>query len=208
MALFKDRVRKSASIYNKMADELITALDGGPDDLKKLLIPNDAVHIKHVPDRSGCGGVTVGRVTEKRLCRCLFFNNSDLCLYPECLLKDKFLLEAGKYKVTDYEVPAYYSSPGIGEIDLIISDGEKQYATEVKPKKGNRETILRMISEILTYTVGYDGYENAIAFFEGSPQHTEYEHIGEKIKEIIEKADIKVFEFAGSNGKYKILRIR
>ena len=207
MKLFKDRVRKTAKIYNEIADELKKALDGGPEELKKLLIPDGAKHREHNADRSGCSGVKSGRVTEKRICRCMFYNNSGSCS-SHCPLKDKFLLEAGRYKVTDYEVPAYYSSKDIGEIDLIISDGKKQYATEVKPKKGNSETLLRMISEILTYTVGYNGYENAIAFFEGSPQQTEYENIGAKTEEIIEKADIKVFMFVESNGKYKILRIR
>lgn len=40
--------------------------------------------------------------------------------------------------------------PGIGEIDLIITDGKMQYDTELKPYKGNDETLLRMIAEIIS----------------------------------------------------------
>lgn len=70
----------------------------------------------------------------------------------------------GDYFIADYEVPAFYYGDGIGEIDMVISDGKTQYATEVKPFKGNKETLLRMIAEIMTYTIGYPvgKYERAI----------------------------------------------
>ena len=40
-----------------------------------------------------------------------------------------------------------------------MSDGVDCYATEVKPYKNNKETLLRMIAEIMTYT---DGYTEAV----------------------------------------------
>ena len=107
----------------------------------------------------------------------------------------------------DYEVPAYFYGKGIGEIDLIISDGKTQYATELKPYQGNEETLLRMIAEIMTYTIGFPSgkYAKAIAFFEGTKQAAEFEETIPEIRELLTKADITVFCFEKAGGKtYRI----
>ena len=65
-------------------------------------------------------------------------------------------------------MPAAFCGRSIGEIDLVLKQGDILYATEVKPYKGNKETLLRMVAEILTYTAGdtQNTYQKAIAFFE------------------------------------------
>lgn len=207
--LFKDRINKSNC--KEMAKELITAVDAGDDAVHRLLfgltdIDEYSNHGSYKKEEmhNHCTKLAGSRFTEKRLCRCLYYKNNT---YPTscetCDYKDRFDV-IGDYQIIDYEVPAFYYGDGIGEIDLMISDGENAFATEVKPYKNNNETLLRMIAEIMTYTSGYpDGtYKKAIAYFEknytdGSftAQQKEFEKKKPEISELIEKADITVFRF-------------
>lgn len=214
--LFKDKITKTE--YTVLAKELLNAIDMGEDDLKKILIgcENPELYSSHgtyqEAGHNRCGGLKGSRFTEKRFCKCLYYRNGkyhnpDEC--RECNFADRFDI-TGNYRITDYEVPAYFYGKGIGEIDLIICDGKTQYATELKPYKGNEETLLRMIAEIMTYTIGFPTgkYVKAIAFFEKTKQDAEFEKAAHEIKELLTKANITVFRFEKIDEKaYKICRL-
>ena len=121
------------------------------------------------------------------------------CDYP-CIYKNFYKIVDSKYSICDYEDPPFYEGDGIGEVDLVLTDGKKYYATEVKPHhkdgvKDNNETLLRMIAEILTYTYDNPKYEKAIAFFNNTNQEREYNALEENslLKQIIKEASIHVF---------------
>ena len=214
--LFKDKITKKE--YTVLAKELLNAIEMGEDALKKVLIgcENPELYSSHGTYQEGghnrCSRLKGNRITEKRFCKCLYYRNGkyhnpEEC--RECDFKDRFNI-IGNYRITDYEVPAYFYGKGIGEIDLIISDGKTQYATELKPYEGNEETLLRMIAEIMTYTSGYpEGkYVKAIAFFQGTKQNDEFEKAAPEIKELLAKANITVFRFEKTGEKaYKICRL-
>lgn len=214
--LFKDKITRKE--YAVLAKELLNAIDRGEDDLKKVLIgcENPELYSSHGTYQEGghnrCGGLKGSRFTEKRFCKCLYYRNGKYHNPEECRkcdFVDRFDV-TGNYQITDYEVPAYFYGKGIGEIDLIISDGKTQYATELKPYKGNEESLLRMIAEIMTYTIGYPAgkYAKAISFFEGTKQNAEFEKAIPEIKELLAKADITVFHFEKTGEKaYKICRL-
>lgn len=219
--LFKDRITKTSR--KEMARELITAIDTGNDAVHKLLFGSTAIdkYCNHGTYKkemhNHCSKLRGESFTEKRLCRCLYYKNSNHETECEaCGYREQFQV-TGDYQIIDYEVPAFYYGAGIGKIDLVISDGVYNYATEVKPYKNNKETLLRMIAEIMTYTDGYkDGvYKKAIAFFESNcddgsitSQQKEYEEKEIEISELIKKADITVFRFelVGEN-KFRICRL-
>lgn len=208
---FKDRIRKAYS--EEQAEQILQVLDNGKK-LRDLLLgaakcwPYAGDYV--VGNHTECKGTTTDMPTEKRICRCLYYFNSDhakrcdICKYRQgrCRIE-------GDYRIKDYEVPAYYDGEGIGEIDLLIEGPEGIYATEVKPPQGNSECILRMITEILTYTLDSDkGYRKAIAFFENTPQSEEYRALAPKVKELLIRADIAVFQFVKSGDAYTIQKLR
>lgn len=217
--LFKDRINKTDMAV--LAKELISAIEAGENTLLLLLLgtTEPELYSEHgsygkekQKQHNHCGGLRKEAFTEKRLCKCLYYRNGayhnpDEC--SKCDFQDRFDI-VGDYRISDYEVPAHYYGKGIGEIDLIISDGKKLYATEVKPYKGNDETLLRMVAEIMTYTIGYPvgEYEKAIAFFEGTKQAGEFEDMTPEIAELLQKAEITVFCFKEEEGKkYRICRL-
>lgn len=220
--LFKEQITKAH--YSSLILKLYVALDEGQDAVKKLLFGNTKLetykeHGKYIEGQhTHCAGLTGTAYTEKRLCKCLYYLNSSHSKKCEnCQFANRYQI-SGNYHIEDYEVPAYYYGDGIGEIDLVITDGIDHYATEVKPAKdefdpadkGNQETLLRMIAEILTYTYGYPvgKYKLAIAFFEGTVQEAEYLHLPYEMKELIKKAQITVFRFEKDGKKaYKICKL-
>lgn len=214
--LFKESIRKTKNIYLERATVLSKAIDSGENELKDLLFvgesPRQYWGKYEVGRHNKCKGFETNTFREKRLCKCMYYRNSQYAKQAPCSIcaySDGYKVTS-EYKITDYEVPGYYHGDGIGEIDLIISDGITSYATEIKPFKGNRETILRMIAEILTYTIGYpqDKYKKAIGFFEGSPQYFEYNNIYPEIKDLLVKADISVFMFKEIQDKeYEICKL-
>ena len=219
--LSKDRITKSSR--KEMTKELITAINTGNEAVHKLLFGSTDIdeYSNHGKYKKGmheyCSKLSGDSFTEKRLCRCMYYKNSNHETECElCGYRERFKV-TGDYQIIDYEVPAFYYGDGIGEIDLVISDGVDCYATEVKPYKNNKETLLRMIAEIMTYTDGYtEGvYKKAIAFFEkncddGSftSQQREYDEKELETSELIKKADITVFRFeiAGEN-EFRICRL-
>ncbi len=198
--LFKEQITKGNE--RMKAAELCAAIDAGEEALLQLLFnttaPEKYQGIYHKDLHNRCSGTNTNRFTEKRLCRCLYYGNSGHEKDCEnCGYKANKKAIAGEYRITDYEVPAFYDGPGIGEIDLILERDGQKYAVEVKPPKGNYETLLRMIAEIMTYTMGYPAgeYQKAIGFFEGTDQEKEYQVISPEVRALIEKANITVFHF-------------
>ena len=213
--LFKKCITKSD--YPTLIDELYTAIDAGQNALKVLLLGSSSpdLYAAHGTYSEGqhnhCDGLKGDSFTEKRLCKCLYYRNSPYKKKCETceFTTDQYNL-MGNYKIKDYEIPAFYYGDEIGEIDLVICGENITYATEVKPYKGNSETLLRMVAEIMTYTLGYpEGkYEKAIAFFEGSEQDKEYESISPKLQFLMAKANITVFRFEKCGNKaYKICKL-
>lgn len=150
ISLFKDRITKSSR--KEMARELITAIDTGSNAVHKLLFGSTDIdeYSNHGNYKKGmhdyCSKLSGDSFTEKRLCRCMYYKNSNHGTECEaCGYRDRFKV-IGDYQIIDYEVPAFYYGDGIGEIDLVISDGADYYATEVKPYKNNKETLLSKLA--------------------------------------------------------------
>lgn len=221
LQLFKEWI--TLTDYDVLIKELSTAIDGGASTLTKLLCGTETpdLYSNHGTYQPGqhnhCAGLNSERYTEKRMCICMYYLSST---HPKrcdkCAFRDRFEI-VGDYQITDYEVPAYYYGDGIGEIDLIISGDDVRYATEVKPYKGNNETLLRMIAEIMTYTEGYPAgtYKKAIAFFEKNrddgtktAQQKEYEATDLALFALLKKAAITVFRFEEVSEKaYQICKL-
>lgn len=207
--MFKDIVDENIGLQKTRIEELIKCLEDD-DKLKELLFgKKDLEHIEHPGKRrNSCDKNEEAKLPsaieyEKRIVKCLFYKNrenvSKHC--EDCEYKNMHNLE-GNYFIYDYEVPSFYKCEKVGAIDLIISDGNIEYATEIKPykkikAKDNSETILRMVAEILTYTYGFPKgkYKPAIAFFENTPQEIEWITRDELLNKLIEKANISVFLF-------------
>lgn len=234
LTLFKDHRMINRPIdsieYTNLVKELYDAVNKGPQELKQLLygtqtLDEYSAHGKfELGDHDNCDGFQPNkndetRFTEKRLCKCMYYLNgkysepNETC--SKCTFSDRFKI-IGDYKIIEYEVPAFYYGTGIGEIDLMLQCGDDIYAAEVKPYKKNEETLLRMIAEIMTYTMGNDkGYKKAIAFFEKNretgektAQQKEYEMHNQKLFDLIKLADITVFQFKEvSEMEYKICRL-
>lgn len=221
LRLFKENITRTHN--SELIKELSDAIDGGTIALTKLLFGESAPdlytnHGTYSPGKHNhCAGLSNERYTEKRLCKCMYYLN---CTHSKncdtCLFRNRFGL-IGDYRLTDYEVPAFYYGDGIGEIDLIISDDSTDYAVEIKPYKGNNETLLRMITEIMTCTEGYPTgkYKKAIAFFEKNrdsgektPQQKEYEAADTALFALLKKADITIFRFEEAGEKaYRICKL-
>ena len=132
--------------------------------------------------------------TERRFCKCLYYTNTSNNVKTECancVLRDRqadgyHTQLAGNFKVIYYEFVPTDKGNGVGNVDLILADDNFAYLTEVKPKEGNSETLLRMFLEIETYsrvTALGNQYKNvvkdkplrkAILFFKDSPQYKDY----------------------------------
>lgn len=205
--MFKDQIEQNISenMKNEKTKKLIKAIE--TDTLEEFLFGStNLVHKEHDPDRTTCKEnkeKESANEDEERIIKCLFYKNQENvekhC--ENCPYKDMYNLE-GRYTICDYQVPPYYDGKGIGKIDLIISDGSIEYATEIKAHrkektKTNKESLLRMIAEILTYTYGFpkEKYKPSIAFFENTPQEIEWLTKEELLIKLIEKANISVFMF-------------
>ena len=112
---------------------------------------------------------------EKSICRCMFYydENKQKCK-ESCKFKRKWHhLDSDGIQINDYETPMEFKIDGIGNIDLLIKYKDEEYGVEVKPPEGNEETISRMISEAMTYTIDFP-YKPAIAVF-GPSSYGNYE---------------------------------
>ncbi len=223
--LFKDRVAEES--YASLLEHLRG--DCAKCELELLgVIDPPAFHGK--PERDACSGLgpehSPSDGKEKRVCKCLYYYSKDPrnCeRHPECdyLVRGRRcrVHEDSAYSVVDYEIPPYDKDkvPGVGNVDLILEDRDGIfYATEVKPPEGNPESLLRMIAEIVTYTLcdfQYKGKETrrAIAFFADSDQAREYDRDknDKNLKALLEEMDISVFCFQKTEGEkaYKICKL-
>lgn len=162
--------------------------------LRNLLINKLESKGEHTPNHNGCTGcLDSGRLTEKRLCRCMYYFNAGKDKACDVCKIEKKWKNIGSITVTEYEYPTKYVLDKVGGIDLIF---DNTYAVEVKPQNSS-ETLVRMFAEILTYTTDYD-YKPAICFFEGSKQMKDYETLmAEKNEDLSYLCKyIKVFYFA------------
>lgn len=215
--LFKDRLHKSET--EDQAQQLIDAVSKGLADTKRLLFntPNpEEYRGKYILcNHRKCNGFHDDKdpncTDEQRICKCLYYkasNHSKAC--SDCSYCNYPQVE-GRYKIVDYEVPSKYKAKGIKvkNIDLVISDNINLYAAEAKPpREASPESILRMISEIITYTIDDSRYKKAIIFFENSPQDKEYKTLHPKVKELILLADITVFRILKNNrGNFEICKL-
>ena len=100
----------------------------------------------------------------------------------------------------------------VGGIDWIIYDGEYKLATEIKPPDSS-ETLVRMVSEILTYNIGKEDTRPAICFFKNASDNTKiskqcsdylkYKE-SETFKSIVEKTHLKVLYVTFDNDTFEI----
>ena len=103
---------------------------------------------------------------EKSICRCMFYYNPNSKKCNEsCKFKRKWNYIGSDMKIIDYETPMENKILGIGNIDLRIKYKDCEYGVEVKPPENNEETICRMISEAMTYTIDFPSCKPAIAVF-------------------------------------------
>lgn len=166
---------------------------------------------------------------EERIFRCLYYRSNYKCPNDKCSYGIKYVIDKGcGFVVQDYQVPRDKKVPGVGKIDLVLKNikDNKLYAVEVKRDDGdNKENILRMIAEILTYTTVTPRYHYedpkkynekgpemipAIGFFKGffkdTPQYKDYkdlrkdENENQNLKKIIDSTELKIFLFTDLGG--------
>lgn len=183
--LFKDErtVNQYSNLRESMDDlaEIIKRA-GGVCKNRKVLIEellNGATSQQiHVPNHKYCSGCESGKVTEKRICRCMYYYMKKPELCQKCNLEKKWH-NVGKIEILDYERPTTFVLKNVGGMDLIVKDGEQKYALEVKPPE-SKESLARMFAEIITYTIEMDesveekNIKPAICVFEDSEQMKQY----------------------------------
>ena len=176
-------------------------------DYEEKLLPKPRYPYDHKFDHSHCNFSTVNpeRVTEKRICRCWnFYNKPDrdakCSTCPFKFKKDN----VGDIEIIDFEYPTKFNIAHIGGIDWLLRDGDEIFATEVKPPKSD-ETIVRMLAEILTYTIESD-YKPAICFFNGSKQHHDYDQYKDNadFQYIIKQTGIRVLCITFNEDEFEI----
>ena len=150
----------------------------------------------HNHEHEGCKGCDTSTRTEKRVCRCIYYSNSNKkrdC--DNCQLRLKKWKKQGNISIVDYEIPMKSVYKKVGGIDLILEYEDTLYGAEVKPWYST-ETISRMVAETLTYTSAIeDRYKPAILVFEKSSQHKSLIKLenNKYWKGIIEFTKVKVF---------------
>lgn len=163
---------------------------------------------KHKPSHDKCSMKTTDskKITEKRICRCMFYYNKDKDKCFKCPLVKKYNNISKNYEVVEAEKPMEHVIKTCGGIDIVIKDKKDNtlYAVEVKPPKSD-ETIVRMVAEIYTYTTDFKDYKKAIGFFEGSTQEKDYNRYydNEYFKNIVDK--VTVFKFVEKENKNGIV---
>ena len=136
------------------------------DNYDEVLLPHPRKRYCHADEHVRCSldQTNAEKITEKRICRCWNYYNKNCHMIKCGVCQFGFKRKnVGDIKILDYEVPTVFSMEKLGEIDWLLDDGGKTLATEVKPPEST-ETIVRMVAEILTYTIGTP-YTPAICFF-------------------------------------------
>ncbi len=158
----------------------------------ELKLSNEKYPKQHNPKHAHCSGIYKPdsiKVTEKRICRCMYYFNDTSKKCKNCLLQTKWK-NVGRIQITNYEWPTKHVYNNVGGMDLIF---DNKYAAEVKPF-GSTETITRMFAEIITYTLDCPVYyKPAICLFEDSQQMKEFEQYKDNPDLQIITQFIKVF---------------
>lgn len=165
MVYYKDSygINHRTAIAEKMK-EMANIVCG--DNYDEVLLPQPRKRYCHEDEHIRCTlePENAERVTEKRICRCWKYYNKNCHIIKCGICQFKFKRKnAGDIRIIDYEVPTVFAMEKLGGIDWLLDDGGKILATEVKPPEST-ETLVRMIAEILTYSIGTD-YIPAICFF-------------------------------------------
>lgn len=184
MGLFKDKDdinhkrAEKTNIYKLcMFCQEASKIDGSLDKKilrDKLRVDENLIEGKaHIHTHEECSGCDTSTRTEKRVCRCIYYYNSNKkkdC-DENCKLCLKKWNNIGEISIENYEIPMKSVYENVGGIDLILNYEGHKYGAEVKPWYSN-ETISRMVAETLTYTSAIeDDYKPAILVFENSKQY-------------------------------------
>lgn len=182
--LYKDRPEiRYGDNYEEYISELSRILKESEkvidkDEFMRKRFLNEQISFKEThPDHTMCTGLGVAHTSkdkEKRICKCMnYYKKKYEKNCDNCKIESKWN-NIGDIEIIDYEVPMKYKYENVGGIDLILKvpNNNDLYATEVKPKD-NKETLVRMFAEILTYVIGSE-YKPAICFFEGSKQMKDF----------------------------------
>jgi hypothetical protein len=170
-------MQKEKGFLEEIARKCREAYETGVLDTKvlyKFLVDPNATKGKELkPDHRFCSGFPKSERSggEKQICHCMFYYNSEFPKdYHNCELTR--WKNDGTTQIEEFEYPSKYDIPGIGGIDLVFNYKNVIYGAEVKPPNSN-ETVSRMVSEILTYSVvdRLLEFEPAIAVFRGSNQY-------------------------------------
>lgn len=174
---FADTMLKEKGYLERIAEKCKEAYKTGMIEEKVLydflVDPHATNGSEHKPDHSFCPGFPDSKRAggEKQICHCMFYYNSD---FPKDCNNCKLShwKNVGVIQIVEFEYPAKYDIPGIGGIDLVLNYKNVIYGAEVKPPNSN-ETVSRMVSEILTYSVvdRLIEFEPAIAVFRNSNQY-------------------------------------
>lgn len=201
MLFYKDSygINHRSAIQDKLKELSLIVAENNYDE---VLLPHPRKRYPHQDEHTVCTmpeNESQERITEKRICRCWnYFNkaNNDYCEQCGFGFKRK---NAGSIEIVDYEVPTVFSMEQLGGIDWLLKKDAEIIAAEVKPPNSS-ETIVRMITEILTYTIG-TSYAPAICFFKtdmfGNPskQYVDYIKVRESdaFKSIEKNTGLRVF---------------
>ena len=178
MELYKDKKslnRRNETAYKKYLKEIASFIKEYRSNeryLKNVLLKGIEAAREHKANHLMCDRKLSDsdRITEKRICRCMFYYNKDADKCRGCKQVQKWR-NIGTLSIDDYEYPTDHVIPRVGGMDLILGN---KYACEVKPQNSN-ETLTRMFAEILTYTQDCkEKYKPAICFFPGSKQMKDY----------------------------------
>lgn len=204
MELYKDldKIKRRSAISSNLRElaEIISRSDYG-----EILLPYPRKRYSHNEQHIGCTmplSASQESISEKRICRCWNYFNKPECnrICTSCTFEFK-KENVSNYEIVDYEVPTVFAMKQLGGIDWLLKREEKIIAAEVKPPN-SQENIVRMITEILTYTIDTP-YTPAICFFikniEGEPSKPYVDYMRYK--------DDKNFQFIKQRTELKVLYI-
>ncbi|WP_044934422.1 hypothetical protein [Pseudobutyrivibrio sp. LB2011] len=205
----EDTLQKEKKYLKEIAEKCKEAYKNGVMDTKVLsdflVDPNARKGKELKPEHTSCKGFkdTPRSGGEKQICHCMFYFNKD---YPKnctnCNLPR--WKNVGTISIEEFEYPSRYDIPGIGGIDLVLNYDNVVYGAEVKPSN-SKETISRMVSEILTYSVvdRLLEFKPAIAVFRDSNQYNTIVQLRKKKDadwlEITEHITVFVIDYAKKN---------
>jgi len=174
-ALMKQKVKEIEALH-KLAQICQKAYRDGKKDVVYLAEilrdkepSNTLTHPKHI-NCAGWYNKHNKETDEQQICRCMFYYGKNETHSRKCQFKRKWRHIPDDVDIIDYETPMPYKIEKIGKIDLCLKYDKRIYGVEVKPPENNDETISRMVSEILTYTIDFPNILPAIAVFENSNQ--------------------------------------